>query len=346
MMIKHVIGNIFESEAEAIVNTVNTVGVMGKGIALQFKKFFPNNYKVYAKACAANEFNIGDLLVVKDSSLLYGEKLIINFPTKTSWKKSSEYIYIEKGLQRLVEVISEYNIKSIAIPPLGAGNGGLNWDNVKALIEQYLSEVECDIHIYEPNNAIKEVMKKERVPLTIGRAMLLSVFFDLVKNGESVSEFAAEKIAYFLQRFGAFDALKLKFIPYLYGPYSGKLKYVLNYLNGSYITGFSAMDKKPFDELQLVMDCEQDVNEFLAKDEYSDYSKITQRTKEFLQGYYSAFSLELLSSVDFIMNNGNVDDVQGVILELSKWNERKSINFNEEYLVDNAFKHLNRYFSN
>lgn len=105
------------------------------------------------------------------------------------------------------------------------------------------------------------------------------------------------------------------------------------------------MDKKPFDELQLVMDCERDVNEFLAKDEYSDYAEITRRTKEFLQGYYSAFSLELLSSVDYIMNNGNLDDVQGVIAELMNWNERKSINFNDNLLVEAAFKHLNRYFS-
>ena len=132
-------GNLLESEAQALVNTVNTVGIMGKGIALQFKKEFPNNYKLYSKACKEKAFNIGDLLVVKDTSLLLGDKLIINLPTKTEWRKPAEYTYIEVGLTKLAELIKERNIKSIAIPPLGSGNGGLNWSIVKQLIEKHLS---------------------------------------------------------------------------------------------------------------------------------------------------------------------------------------------------------------
>ncbi|MEZ0131231.1 macro domain-containing protein, partial [Flavobacterium sp. LBUM151] len=239
-MLKFIKGNLLDSDAQALVNTVNTVGVMGKGIALQFKNQFPNNYKIYAKACKNNEFHIGELLVTEEESLLGGKKIIINFPTKTDWRKPSEYSYIEKGMIELVNVIKDRNIKSIAIPPLGAGNGGLDWDKVSRLMKYYLKDVDSEITIFQPNDAIEEVLKKERVKLTPARAMLLSVLFELVRNGEFVSEFAAEKIAYFLQKFGAKDNFKLEFSANFYGPYSGKVKHVLYYLNGSYITGYGS----------------------------------------------------------------------------------------------------------
>lgn len=132
-MINYVTGNILDSKAQAIVNTVNTVGVMGKGIALQFKKAYPNNYKTYSIACKKEEVNVGKMFVTTDSNLSSGEKIIINFPTKQHWRKPSEYIYIEDGLNDLVNVIKLNKIKSIAIPPLGAGNGGLKWEKVKKI---------------------------------------------------------------------------------------------------------------------------------------------------------------------------------------------------------------------
>jgi len=280
-MIQYKIGNLLESEAEALVNTVNTVGVMGKGIALQFKNMFPNNFKTYLKAYKNNELQVGQLLISEDESLLSGKKIIINFPTKTHWRWPSEYEYIEKGLIALVEVIKKYKIKSIAIPPLGSGNGGLDWIRVKQILEKYLSEVDCDIFIYEPSTAIQEVLKKERVKLTPARAMLLSVLYELVRNGEFVSEFSSEKIAYFLQRFGAREAFKLEFQPHFYGPYSGKVKHVLYYLNGSYIMGYSSKDKKPFEELGLVPNAEMDVISYLDKPENAEYKTIVDKTKKF-----------------------------------------------------------------
>src|SRR5690554_6777315 len=269
-MIQFKIGNLLESDAEALVNTVNTDGIMGKGIALQFKNQFPNNYKEYVKACKDGSIGIGKLLVFEEETLLNGNKLIINFPTKTSWRKPSEYSYIEMGLKNLVEIIEERKIKSIAIPPLGAGNGGLDWNSVKQLLLQFLQNVDCDIYIYEPNNAIKEVLKKERVALTPARAMLLSVLFELVKNGEFISEFSAEKVAYFLQRFGARDVFNLDYKKNFYGPYSGKVKHVLYYLNGSYTTGYSSKDKKPFETIGLVFEAESDVNDYLNLPERSE----------------------------------------------------------------------------
>ena len=213
---------------------------MGKGSALQFKNMVPNNFKEYVVACKKNEVKIGHLLVTEEQALLSGKKIIINFPTKTNWRLPSEYQYIEAGLTELIKVIKERNIKSIAIPPLGSGNGGLDWNKVKHILEKYLANVDCEIQIYEPSKAIQEALKKERVKLTPARAMLLSVLYELVRNGEFVSEFSSEKIAYFLQRFGAKDTFKLEFQPNFYGPYSGKVKHVLYYLNGSYIIGYSS----------------------------------------------------------------------------------------------------------
>lgn len=159
-MIHYVEGNLFESKAEALVNAVNTVGVMGKGIAMQFKTHFPVNYKVYAKACKQNELEIGKLLVVNDKSELYGEKLIVNFPTKMDWKNPSQYEFIERGLIALVEWITTQQIRSIAVPALGAGLGGLDWREVKLLLEKYLQNIACEVYIYPPINLIKEVLKE------------------------------------------------------------------------------------------------------------------------------------------------------------------------------------------
>ena len=322
-MLKFITGNLLESEAEALVNTVNTVGVMGKGIALQFKNQYPYNYKVYSKACKDGNFKIGDLLVVEEDSLLSGRRMIINFPTKTDWRKPSEYIYIEEGLKKLVDLIKQKNIKSLAIPPLGAGNGGLEWNKVKAMMQYYLRNIDAEITIFQPNSAIEEILKSERVKLTPARAMLLSVLFDLVKNGEFVSEFSAEKVAYFLQRFGAQDNFKLQYSANFYGPYSGKVKHVLYHLNGSYVTGYSSKDKKPFEEIGLRANTEKEITEFLNSNENANYKLIVDKTKEFLRGFYSSFGLELLSTIDYIMETQKTKDVEVIINELEKWSDRK-----------------------
>jgi len=340
-MIKHLTGNILDSAAQALVNTVNTVGVMGKGIALQFKNQFPSNYKAYKAACENKTLKIGALLVTEEESLLSGKKIIINFPTKTHWRYPSEYEYIEKGLEALVQVIQEKNIESIAIPPLGSGNGGLDWARVRAMIESKLQGLDCEIFLYEPTHAIKESLKKERVKLTPARAMMLSVLYDLVRNGEFVSEFAAEKVAYFLQRFGAKDAFKLEFKPNFYGPYSGKVKHVLYHLNGSYVMGYSSKDKKPFEELSLIMDAEKEVQNFMKLPENKQYSKIVEQTKKFLSGYYSPFGLELLSTIDFIKSEKGKEKEDEILNELETWSDRKITMFANPAFVKKALININ-----
>ena len=336
-MIQYLEGNILDSNAMALVNTVNLVGIMGKGIALQFKKQFPINYKLYQKACNEGTIGIGKLFVTKEQTM-FGVRTIINFPTKTDWRKPSEYSYIEAGLDDLVRVISDYSIESVAIPPLGAGNGGLNWEVVKGIIERKLSSLTIQIFVYEPTAHIIEKMKSERVKLTPARALLLYVLFDLVRHGEYVSEFSSEKVCYFLQRFGAEDLFKLKYEPNYYGPYSGKVRYVLNALNGSYIMGYSDMNKKPFESLSLVVDAFDEIERFVEADE--TLKNIANKTKLFLDGFYSDFGLELLSSIDYLMCQYGTISVDEIYDHLSQWSHRKGKIFNDHRFIEIARKHM------
>lgn len=342
-MIHYRVGNILESEAEALINTVNTDGIMGKGIALQFKNAFPLNFKIYQEACKNESLKVGNLLLVEDTGLISGKKTIINFPTKTTWRKPSEYQYINDGLDELIRLIDEKNIKSVAIPPLGSGNGGLDWNIVKKMIEEKLSHLTIDIFIYEPNKQIQEVLKSERVKLTEARAMLLFMLYELVKNGEFVSEFSSEKICYFLQRFGGEKYFKLEYKPNFYGPYSGKVKYVINYLNGSYIMGYSAMDKKPFEPLELIPDGYEPVLDYINSK--PEIKKIVLKTKEFLDGFYSEFALELLSTVDYISIKKESFDVNVIKNELENWSERKRTLFSNDKFLKVSLKHLQQHFS-
>lgn len=337
-MIYYIKGNILDSEAQALVNTVNTIGVMGKGIALQFKKAYPNNFKAYKEACKNSLLVAGKMFVTVDENIAGGQKIIINFPTKTDWRKPSEYKYIAEGLDSLVDVIKQYEIKSIALPPLGAGNGGLNWSTVKVMIEQKLNQLDTEIYVYEPTHEIREQLMKERAKLTDARALLLYVLFDLVKNGEFVSEFSSEKVCYFLQKFGAKKYFKLDFEPNFYGPYSGKVRFVLNAINGSYILGYSDMDKKPFEPLMLMPDAYETVKNHVENNE--ELMEIATKTINFLTGFYSDFALELLSSIDYIATTNNTYDKEIIASSLEKWNPRKRTLFSNPKYLEVSLHHL------
>ena len=152
-MIDKTRGNILTADAEALVNTVNCVGVMGKGIALQFKKAFPENFKAYAAACRREEVKPGRMFVF-ETGQLFNPRYIINFPTKRHWRGKSRYEDIAAGLQALVREVQDRKIRSIAIPPLGSGLGGLQWGRVKAMIEAAFEEIsDVQIRLYEPKGS-------------------------------------------------------------------------------------------------------------------------------------------------------------------------------------------------
>jgi O-acetyl-ADP-ribose deacetylase (regulator of RNase III) len=339
-MIQYITGNILESNAQALINTVNTDGVMGKGIALQFKNSFPNNFKAYAEACRKEWIGIGKLFVFNESNLATGEKTIINFPTKKSWRKPSEYSFIENGLDDLIDIINTKKIQSIAIPPLGAGNGGLEWEIVKKIIEEKLNHLKIDVFVYEPTTQIKEYLKKERVKLTDARALLLYILYDLVRNGEYVSEFSSEKVCYFLQRFGAKKHFKLEFEPNFYGPYSGKVRFLLNTLNGSYVMGYSDMNKKPFEPLTLVSDGYETVKKHIENK--TDLLEIAQNTINFLNGFYSDFALELFSSIDYLSTKNNTLDKEIISQKLEEWSDRKRSLFSNPKYIEISINHIQK----
>lgn len=149
-MITYTTGDIFKANTEAIVNPVNCVGVMGKGLALEFKKRFPYNYHEYKIQCANDLLEIGEMLITGPYEKL--PKYIINFPTKKDWRNPSQLEWIQEGLITLHKTITDYEIESIAIPALGVGNGGLKWSLVKPLIEYHLNDLSSvvNITVYTP----------------------------------------------------------------------------------------------------------------------------------------------------------------------------------------------------
>jgi len=343
-MITYTTGNLLEADTEALVNTVNTVGVMGKGIALQFAERFKTNLKLYKEACKSGELTVGKLLAVKDSDL-HGERLIINFPTKKDWKHRSSYAYIEDGLNALVALIAERNIKSIALPPLGCGNGGLQWAKVKPMIEEHLGGLDVRVVVYEPSAQIKQVLQKEtsrEVKLTPGRAMLLHALFNFERLGEPASLFVANKLAFFLKLLGEKQLQRLEFKAANYGPYSVQVQHVLYDLNGAYLQGLEQHDAKPFEELSLNYERRAEVEAYIGRTLNADQHARLERLTDLVAGFRSTYALELLASVAYILNDDAQLDVAAIQERMKAWSKRKEALADTES-VRVAYEHLAAY---
>ncbi|MBI1769496.1 MAG: macro domain-containing protein [Bacteroidetes bacterium] len=343
-MISYKQGNILDAPAEALVNTVNTVGVMGKGIALQFRNAFPENYKAYLDAVKEKKIQLGKVQVVRVHDLK-GVNYVINFPTKAHWRYPSRVNWIESGLQDLRQQIISFNIKSIAVPPLGCGNGGLDWNEVRPIIENSLRDLSIDVMIYEPSEAIREALKQEDRPkaahLTPVRAMLLQLLYQYRSLGEFASEFAAEKLSYFLQRFGE-TQMKLEFVKGTYGPYSGKVRHVLYAMNGFYLKGYEQKDAGPFEALELVSTKKKNVAEFLNEKTSSTEKERLKKVTSLIEGFESAYGLELLATVDFLMVEQKTRNEE--VIQKLLWSQRKADLFSKEH-IQLAVSHLMNYKS-
>lgn len=345
-MIRYTKGNLLESPQEALVNTVNTVGVMGKGIALQFKEAFPSNFKAYAKACKDGTLQIGNVLIFKEETVL-GSKIIVNFPTKKEWYRKSQYKFIEDGLIALTDAIQKHSIKSIAIPPLGCGHGGLKWEKVKALIEKYLSQLnEVEIVVYEPNERVKEILKQQevnkKVKLTPARAMLLYSMFYYETLGETSNLFVANKLAYFLQRLGESSLSKLKFQAHHYGPYSVQVVHMLHSVNGKFIKGLEQKDVKAFETLELQYQNVNEISDYVKKELKPDQITRLKKLLDLINGFQSSISLEVLASVDWVRKDVPGINKNETIKRIQNWSDRKRDLFHERY-INIAFDHLEDY---
>jgi O-acetyl-ADP-ribose deacetylase (regulator of RNase III) len=341
--VKLISGNILESNAEALVNTVNTVGVMGKGIALQFREQFPINYELYAAACRRGEVQTGKMFITATNSML-NPKWIINFPTKKHWIHKSSYAFIEAGLDDLVVQIKKLNIQSIAIPPLGAGQGGLDWAKVKQIIEQKLGALDIEIIIFEPVASWSSKTGQPKTHLTKARALVLALINQYRQLGFDVSLLEIQKLAYFLQRMGQTD-LKLNYQEYLYGPYAHNLQHLLHELEKGYIiTDKSILDSRPLDVVFFNSAIADDVSNFVAT-ECSEMEKVRlQKLVQLMAGFESPFGLELLSTVDWIVNREGNSELSALQMKekVKDWSKRKDENFNLGHLTS-ALVRLNQF---
>lgn len=333
-MINYTTGDLLSSSAHALVNTVNTVGVMGKGIALQFKTYFPENFRIYQRACKDGTLKIGKLLVVHDANITMGERTIINFPTKQHWRNPSQYAYIEEGLKALRETIINEGIQEIAIPPLGCGNGGLDWATVREMIETHLSNLaNINIMVFEPSkeyaNTLKQ--KKSEAELTDARAMLLYSLFYYEMFDERTNLVVANKLSYFYQLCGEPAFAKLRFTPHHYGPYTPAVAHMLHAVNGKYLHGLEQMDTKPFDLLDLDYAYRQEISEYihnLSPQSINNIKKVIKLT----EGFESTFALEILATVAYIIHDNPSTTLADTIEAVRKWSPRKARLFSEQYI--------------
>ncbi|MGU3494155.1 macro domain-containing protein [Xanthobacteraceae bacterium A53D] len=324
-MISFTHGNLLESNAQAVVNTVNTVGVMGKGIALMFKELFPENFKLYEDACKRKEVRLGKMFVTERMSM-YGPKWIINFPTKAHWRFPSQLGWIADGLDDLKREITAKGIRSVALPPLGAGNGGLNWSDVKALVIEKLGPLEgVEVIVYEPTSKYQNVAKRTGVEkLTPARALIAELVRRYSVLGIQCSLLEIQKLAYFADRFikkGNVDSLRFEFKPHIYGPYSPNLPHLLNSLDGSYLHCDKRLADAGPDEAIHFDDKKKDlVSAFFTTKEAQPYKDILEMTSRLIDGFESPLGMELLSTVDWLIRyEGAAPSVADVKDKLARW---------------------------
>ena len=325
-MIRYKSGDILTEDVEALVNTVNCVGVMGRGIALQFKNTFPENFKAYAAACERQEVQPGKMHVF-ETNMLTNPKFIVNFPTKRHWRGKSRLEDIQSGLIALVDEIRARGIRSIAVPPLGSGLGGLDWPEVRSLLEEALSGVtDVDVIVFEPRGAPDaDVMARTRdVPnMTKGRAALVALMQRYLDGfmDPFVTLLEVHKLMYFMQEAG--EPLKLKYAQAHFGPYAENLRHVLNKIEGHMISGYADGGDAPDKELKLVPGAIQDAQKFLKNQ--TDTKLHLGKVADLVEGFETPFGLELLATVHWIATKTDAASIDDVIERTHAWNKRKRL---------------------
>lgn len=325
-MIEYTSGDILTEDAEALVNTVNCVGVMGRGIALQFKKAYPENFKAYAEACKLDEVQPGRMFIHRLRGLT-NPRYIINFPTKRHWRGKSRMEDIDSGLAALTGDIRKLGIRSVAVPPLGSGLGGLEWTEVRDRIEGTLGGLnDVRVVVYEPNGAPPaDVMARVReVPeMTTSRATLVALMDNYIAGllDPFVTLLELHKLMYFMQE--ASEPLKLQFAKAQYGPYAKNLRHVLNKIEGHMVSGYADGADAPLKPLELVPGAVQDAAAFLA--DKPDTLARSERVSELVDGFESPFGLELLSTVHWVVKHDDVHNLEEITRGVHAWGQRKTM---------------------
>lgn len=325
-MITYTQGNLLEAKAEVLVNTVNTVGVMGKGIALMFKERFAENFRRYAAASKANQIRTGKMFVTEVDEL-DGPRWIVNFPTKRHWRPPSQMEWIVEGLKDLRRFLIENHVKSIAIPPLGAGNGGLEWAEVRGQIERELGDLsDVEILVFEPTSQYQNVAKRTGVErLTPARALIAELVRRYWVLGMECSLLEIQKLAWFLEqsieRLSPDNLLDLRFQADKYGPYASRLAHLLNSLDGSYLHCAKRIaDASPSDVIWFDDGRNDFLQAYLKSDEARPYVRALEETAALIDGFESPFGMELLATVDWLVKRINCNaDVASIRQGMRQW---------------------------
>jgi O-acetyl-ADP-ribose deacetylase (regulator of RNase III) len=325
-------GNLLQSDVEALVNTVNSIGYMGKGVALQFKQAFPENFTAYQQACRAKKVRPGKMFVFKTESMI-NPKFIINFPTKRHWRGNSRIEDIESGLYALIQEIKRLGIRSIALPPLGCGLGGLDWKVVRPMIEKAFSDLPgVRVLLFEPAGApdAKAMpVRTERPKMTIARALFLKLMEQYLSQAYRLTLLEIQKLAYFLQESG--EPLRLKYESGLYGPYAENLNKVLERMEGHFIRGYGDSQKRDV-EIEIAAEANKEAEEFLVDKEES--KKHLERVARLIEGFETPYGMELLSSVHWVAvhNDSPARDADSAIEQVHRWNTRKEKMFKPSHI--------------
>ncbi|MFD5936514.1 macro domain-containing protein [Streptomyces sp. NPDC060333] len=350
-VIQEMQGNLLEADAEAIVNTVNTVGVMGKGIALQIKQAFPENYKQYKAACDIGGVKIGEIFV-HDAHHLGPRRYVLNFPTKRHWRGKSRVEDIEAGLDALVDVVRKYGIESIAIPALGCGNGGLDWEEVRPLIYAAFESVsEVKVLLFPPagSPAPGSMPVRTAAPnMTRGRVAVIALLHGYVEqakserveatNGASLLEL--QKLMYLLQATGT--PMRLNYQKAKYGPYAENLNHQLQRMEGHLVRGYGDRTQRVLDfhPITLTANSKDSADRWLDDHRDSDLKDAVDGVLELIDGFSSPYGLELLCSTHWVMQELGSDATQdSVVSALQKWSRRKAEIFTERH-IEVAWKRL------
>lgn len=325
-MMRFTQGNLLDARVDAVVNTVNTVGVMGKGIALMFKERFPENFAAYEAACKAGAVQVGRMFVQAGVEL-EGPRWIVNFPTKQHWRQPTKIEWIDAGLVDLKAVIREKRIRSIALPPLGCGNGGLDWADVRPRIEAALGDLgDVDVVVYEPTAKYQNVAKKKGVEtLTPARALIAELVRRYWVLGIECTLVETQKLAWCLERtirrLRLPDVLDLRFEANRYGPYAYRLTHLLDGLDGSYLHCDKRLaDADPFDTIWFEESKREKVELYLKSAEARDYLPALAETDALIDGFQSPLGMEVLATVDWLVTReGAGPTLAGIRAALDRW---------------------------
>lgn len=317
-MIQYRTGDMLLSKADCLINTVNCEGYMGKGIAYQFKIKFPENNKDYVRACKNGRLYVGTLHFFCEDNIT-----IINFPTKNKWREKSKMSYIETGLDELIKLLPQLSVKSVAIPPLGCGNGGLVWSEVKEVIERKLASVQDDyiFLIYEPSKNYAQITKL--VPkLSVSSLILMQMKMGL----RSCGRLRLQKTAYFTDVF--LGEHYFEFEKYKFGPYAYSIEIICKNI-GEYQKYYSLEDtQKTYDMVYQVI-CSEKTTAKLQK-----MQPALQKAVELVNRIETDKELEGMATALFLIEKSNGLSEEGVVKGFKSWSEDKAERFEESDIKD------------